>query len=144
MPRLLVAGDGIAHGYQPHRLIACGDTPVEGWFCKSLSQGMVGQFRRRRRRRLQRLQRTSMKNVPPRFTRLSVDDRTNLLMSEHVAPSSHVSCLSLGLMQQATVQYLVQCRESDFFFEIGHLAQVPKCDSPAEDGSCRQQCKGIR
>src|SRR6266849_6021349 len=107
---------------------------------------MVGQFRRRRSRRLQRLQRTAMKDVPPRFTRLSVDYPTNLLMSEHVAPSGHVSCpssLSLRLMQQATVQYLVQGRESDFFFEIGHLAQVPKGDPPAEDGFCRQQCKGI-
>src|SRR6266566_5227735 len=141
---LLIEGEGIAHGKHPHGLIACGDTPVEGWFCKSRSQGMIGQLRRRRRRRLQRLQRTAMKDGAPRFTRLSVDDRTNLRMSEHVAPSGHVSYLSLRLMQQATVQDLVQGRESDFFFEIGHLAQVPKGDAPVEDGSCRQKCKGMR
>ena len=42
------------------------------------------------------------------------------------------------------MQYLVQGSESDFFFEIGHLAQVPKGDPPVEDGFCRQQCKGMR
>ena len=112
---LLVEGEGIAHGYQPHGLIACGDTPVEGWFCKSRSQGMVGQLRRRCCRRLQRLQRTAMKDGAPRFTRLSVDDRTDLLMGEYVAPSSHGPSLALRLIQQAAVQNLVQGRKSVLF-----------------------------
>ena len=47
-------------------------------------------------------------------------------------------------MQQAAVQHLVQGSQSVFFFEIGHLTEVPKGDSPVEDGSCRQKCKGMR
>ena len=85
-----------------------------------------------------------MKDAPPRFTRLSVDDRTDLLMGEYVAPSSHGPCLALRLMQQAAVQDLVQGRKSVLFCEIGHLTQALKRGSLAEDRSCHQQGKGMR
>src|SRR5258708_6148934 len=85
-----------------------------------------------------------MKDGAPRFTRLSVDDRTDLLMGEYVAPSSYGPSLALRLMQQVTVQDLVQGRKSDLFFEIGHLTQALKRGSLAEDRSCHQQGKGMR
>src|SRR6266404_1374587 len=144
MPCLLVEGDGIAHGYHPHGLIACRETPVEGRFRKPSSQGMVCQYRRRCSSRLQRFQRTAMKDGAPRLTCLSVDHRTYLRMREHVAPISHAPSLALRLVQQVAMQHLVQGRESVIFCEIGHLAQVFKGDSLAEDGSCHQQRKGIR
>src|SRR5579864_3099677 len=86
---LLVEGDGIVHGCHPHRLITCRKVPVESWFCKPRSQGMVCQFRRRCSRRFQRLQRTAMKDGPPRLTCLSVDHCTDLCMFEHVTPVGH-------------------------------------------------------
>src|SRR5438270_1208841 len=105
---------------------------------------MVGQIRRRHCRRLQCLQSAAMKDGAPRFTRLSVDHRTDLLMGEYVAPSSHGPCLALRLMQQAAVQDLVQGRKSVLFCEIGHLTQALKRGSLAEDSSCHQQGKGMR
>jgi hypothetical protein len=42
------------------------------------------------------------------------------------------------------MQHLVQGRQPVTFCEIGHLAQALKGDSLAEDGSCRQQRKGVR
>jgi hypothetical protein len=63
MPCLLVEGDGIAHRYYPHRLIACCQTPTEGWFRQPGGQGMVCQDRRRCSR-LQRFQRTTVKDEP--------------------------------------------------------------------------------
>ncbi len=98
MPCLLVEGDGAAHGYHPHGLFACRETPVEGRFRKPRSQGMVGQFRRRCSRRLQRLQRTAVKDGAPRLTPLSIDHRTDLRMREHVAPISHWPSLALRLL----------------------------------------------
>src|SRR5579884_1707542 len=144
MLRLLVEGEGITHSKHPHRLIACYQTPVEGWSRKPRRQGLVGQFRRRRHRRLQCLQRTAMEDGAPRFTRLRVDDRTDLLMGEYVAPSSHGPSLTLRLIQQAAVQDFVQGGKSVLFFEIGHLTQALKRDSLAEDSSCHQQGKGMR
>src|SRR5438270_5309029 len=38
----------------------------------------------------------------------------------------------------------MQGKESVTFCEIGHLTQALKGDSLAEDGSCHQQCKGVR
>src|SRR5205823_14848565 len=98
----------------------------------------------RRRCGPQCLQRPAMKDAPPRFTRLSVEDRTDLLMGEYVAPSSHGPSLALRLTQQATVQDLVQGRKSVLFFEIGYLAHPLKRGSLAEDRSCHQQGKGMR
>src|SRR5437763_15053333 len=85
-----------------------------------------------------------MKDAPPRFTRLSVDHRTDLLMGEDVAPSSHGPSLALRLIQQASMQDLVQGRESVLFCEIGHLTQALNRRSLAEDSSCHQQGKAMR
>ena len=104
---------------------------------------MVGQDRGRCRRRLQHLHSTAMKDGAPRLTRFSVDHRTDLRVREYVAPSSHAPALALRLVQQVAMQHLVQGRESVIFCEIGHLTQVLKGDSLAEDGSCHQQRKGV-
>src|SRR5205085_6827964 len=98
MPCLLVEGDGAADGYHPHGLFACRETPAEGRFRKSRSQGMIGQFRRRCRHRLQRFQRTAVKDGPPGLTRLSIDHRTDLRVRENVAPISHWPSLALRLL----------------------------------------------
>src|SRR6266568_5986689 len=103
---LLVEGDGIAHGYQPHGLIACGETPAEGWFRKPRSQGMVCQYRCRCPRRLQHFHGTAMKDGAPRLTGFSVDHRTDLGVCEHVAPISHApspSSFALRLVQQVAM-----------------------------------------
>src|SRR5579875_3473672 len=118
MPCLLVEGDGIAYGYHPHRFITCGETEAKGWFRKPGGQGMVGQYRCRRCRRLQYLHGTAMKDGAPRLTRLSVDDRTDLRVCEHVAPISHAPALALRLVQQVAVQHFVQGGESVLFCEI--------------------------
>src|SRR5260370_26185817 len=64
-------------------------------------------------------------------------------MCEHVAPISHTPSLALRLLQEMTVQRLVQSRESVVFCEIGYLTQALKGDSLAEDGSCQQQRRGV-
>src|SRR6266699_1454075 len=143
VPCLFVEGDGIAHGYHPHRLIACCQTEAEDRFRKPRSQGVVCQDRRRCSRRLQHLHRTAVKDGPPRLTCLGVDHCTDLRMCEHVAPISHAPSLALRLLQQMAVQRFVQGRESVLFCEISYLTQVCKGDSLAEDGSCQQQRRGI-
>src|SRR5579885_83201 len=141
---LFIEGDGIAHGYHPYRLIACRHAPAEGWFHKPRRQSMERQDRGRGPRRLPHVHGTAMKDGAPRPTRFSRDHLTDLRVGEHVAPSSQVLSLALRLVQQMALQHLVQSRKSVLFCEIGHLAQVLKGDSLAQNGSCHQQRKGVR
>ena len=67
-------------------------------------------------------------------------------MREHVTPMGHAPLPPLRAPSTAarSAAPRLEGRESVTFFEIGHLTQVLKGDSLAEDGSCHQQRKGAR
>src|SRR5579863_2695558 len=101
---------------------------------------MICEYRCRDSCCLQGLQGPAVKDGPPRFTRFSVDHRTDLRMGEHVAPIGYTpsSPFVLRFLQEVTVQYFVQGKQSLPFCEISHLTQALKGGFLAENGSCHE------